>query len=194
MCPAIERETMKKTIAMLMLAPIAVLAKTVEMPKTPSPRFADCEESISKPMSLWREGTRTVTVTIECDCTQRNALRVALGKDANKDGKVQRSEARIQFGWDTQGWVLDLFDQWLQFKEAVKVDKERKTLKVVFEFDAAGSLSGFSAWDGKKRVFENVSKSIPKGMYAKDNDIVEVKRNGVDNPDERVTISLEPGK
>ena len=185
---------MKKTIVMFMLSPIAILAETVGMPKTPNPRFADCEESISKPMVLWKDGTRTVTAKIECDCTQRNALRVTFGKDVNKDGKVQRNEARIQFGWDAQGWALDLFDQWLQFKEAVKVNKERKTLKVVFEFDTAGSLSGFSAWDGKKRIFENVSKSIPKGLYAKDSDIVEVKRNGVDNPDERVTISLESGK
>lgn len=185
---------MKKVMAMLMLVPITALAETVEMPKTPSPRFADCEESVSKPMSLWKDGTRTVTATVECDCTQRNALRVALGKDMNNDGKFQSSETRIQFGWDVQGWVLDLYDQGLQFKEDVKVDRERKTLRVVFEFNSAGSLSGFSAWDGKKRIFENVSKSIPKGLYANDNDIVEVKRNGVDNPNERVTISIKPCK
>jgi len=79
-----------------------------------------------------------------------------------------------------------------ELKEDVKVDKERKILKVVFEFDAVGNPSVFSAWDGKKRIFENVSKYIPKGMYAKGSDIVDVKRNGVDSPNERVTISLGP--
>ncbi len=61
-----------------------------------------------------------------------------------------------------------------------------------FRFDADGNLVGFAAWDGMKRIFEDVSKSLPKGLYPKDADIVEVKRNGMGEPNERVTISIDP--
>lgn len=182
----------KQMLTMLALAPIALFAETVELPKTPKPRFADCEESVSKPMSLWKEGTRSVTTTIECDCTSRNALCVAFGRDANKDGMFQVEETHIQFGWDARGWVLRSYDQWADFHEDVKIGKERKTLKVVFMFDVSGKLSGFSAWDGEKRIFESLSKTLPKWLYVKDSNIVQVKRNGVDDPNERVTISISP--
>ena len=99
---------------------------------------------------------------------------------------------RLHFGCDAQGWVLRSVDQWLDFEEPLKLEKERRTLKVVFRFDDKGELVGFAAWDGMKRIFEDVSKNLPKGLYAKDNDIVQVKRNGVDDPNERVTISVEP--
>ena len=182
----------KEMLAILALAPISVFAEIVELPKTPKPRFADCEESVSKPMSLWTEGVRSVTTTIECDCTSRNALCVAFGRDANKDGMFQVEETHIQFGWDARGWVLRSYDQWADCHEDVKIEKERKTLKVVFEFDVSGKLSGFSAWDGEKRIFESLSKTLPKWLYAKDSDIVQVKRNGVDDPNEHVTISISP--
>jgi len=182
----------KQILAMLALAPILVFAEIVELPKTPKPRFADCEESVSKPMSLWKAGTHSVTTTIECDCTCRNALRVAFGRDANKDGNFQVEETYIQFGWDAGGWVLRSYDQWTDSHEDVRVEKERRTLKVEFVFDISGKLSGFSAWDGEKRIFESLSKTLPKWLYVKDSNIVQVKRNGVDDPNERVTISISP--
>jgi len=181
-----------KMLVLMAAMPLVAMAETVELPKVPEPRFADCEESLSKPMALWKEGTRTVTTTIECDCTGHNALRVGFGKDANKNGELELHELRLQFGWDATGWVLRSVDQWLDFEEPVKIEKERRTLKVAFRFDDKGELVGFAAWDGMKRIFEDVSKSLPKGLYAKDNDIVEVKRNGVDNPNERVTIDIAP--
>lgn len=181
-----------KMIALMAVVPIVAMAETVELPKTPKPRYADCEECVSKAMTLWKDGTRSVTVDVECDCTGHNALRVGLGKDANKNGELEPHEMRLQFGWDAQGWVLRSVDQWLDFEEPLKLEKERRTLKVAFRFDDKGELVGFAAWDGMKRIFVDVSKNLPKGLYAKDNDIVQVKRNGVDDPNERVTISVDP--
>ena len=125
-----ERKTTMKMLVLMAAMPLVAMAETVELPKVPEPRFADCEESLSKPMALWKEGTRTVTTTIECDCTGHNALRVGFGKDANKNGELELHELRLQFGWDATGWVLRSVDQWLDFEEPVKIEKERRTLKV----------------------------------------------------------------
>ena len=181
-----------KMLALMAAMPLVAMAETVEMPKTPKPRFADCEESVTKSMVLWKDGTRRVGVTIECDCTARNALRVAFGRDADGNGQLAMDETGLQFGWDANGWMLRSFDQELDFHEDVKLEKERRTLKVLFEFDKDGGLSGFTAWDGQRRIFEELSRKLPKGLYAKDGDIMQVKRNGVDDPNERVTISVEP--
>ncbi len=104
-----------KMLVFMATMPLVAMAETVELPKVPEPKYADCEESLSKPMALWKDGTRTVTTTIECDCTASNALRVAFGRDANKNGELDLNETRLQFGWDAKGWVLRSFDQWLDF-------------------------------------------------------------------------------
>lgn len=181
-----------KRIALIAIMPLLAMAETVEMPKTPKPRYADCEESVTKQVALWKEGARTVTITIECDCTSSNALRVTLGKDADKDGKLAWEEKWNRFGWEATGWSLGALRNWNDAHEAVKIEKERRTLKVEFKLDAKGELVGFSAWDGKQQIFKSLSKTLPKWLYSKDWDIVQVKRNGVDDPNERVTISIEP--
>ena len=181
-----------KRIALIAIMPLLAMAETVEMPKTPKPRHFDYEEEVTKQMALWKEGARTVTVTIECDCTSSNALRVALGKDADKDGKLAWEEKWNRFGWEATGWSLGALRNWNDAHEAVNIEKERRTLKVEFKLDAKGELVGFSAWDGKQQIFKSLSKTLPKWLYSKDWDIVQVKRNGVDDPNERVTISIEP--
>ena len=181
-----------KRIALIAIMPLLAMAETVEMPKTPKPRHFDYEEEVTKQMALWKEGARTVTVTIECDCTSSNAMFVALGKDADKDGKLTRHETWIRFGWDVMGWVLTSCLCGDEFNQEVKLVRDRRTLKVEFKLDAKGELVGFSAWDGKQQIFKSLSKTLPKWLYSKDWDIVQVKRNGVDDPNERVTISIEP--
>ena len=89
---------------------VSLNAGTIELPRTAKPQFADMESATNVAVTAFAEAGKSVTVTIECDTAKDNAMRVFVGKDANKDGTLGLEEIGLRFGWDAGQWIVDELD------------------------------------------------------------------------------------
>lgn len=74
----------------------------------PPPAETNCPFEISSYLPLEVDTNRLATATFELsfDATPTNNVEIAVGRDANGDGKLALLEAHITFGYDCGSWFV----------------------------------------------------------------------------------------
>ena len=172
-------------IAVLFASTLA-FAGTVELPHTAKPQFADMESATNVAVSAFAEAKKSVTVTIECDTAKDNAMRVFVGKDANKDGKLGLEEIGLRFGWDAGQWIVEELDGENHLEVAPKTTAKRKTCSLTWKLDANGKCELGSFNEG-----DVVLGGLTRLAFDKGWNCVRIVRNGTTDPNEKVTVEVK---
>ena len=92
----------------LVLLPLAAAAATLDVPRLPSPVFADREVSgdATLPTGI-QDDLRRFRLELSFDATPTNNVQVAFGRDAEPlDGALAAEETAFIIGWDSGEWFL----------------------------------------------------------------------------------------
>ena len=172
-------------IAALFASTLA-FAGTVELPRTAKPQFADMESATNVAVSAFAEAKKSVTVTIECDTAKDNAMRVFVGKDSNKDGKLGLEEIGLLFGLDAGQWIVEELDGQNHLEVAPKTTAKRKTCSLTWNLDANGKCELGSFKEG-----DIVLGGLTRLAFDKGWNCVRIVRNGKTDPNEKVTVEVK---
>ena len=74
----------------------------------PPPAVTNCPFEVSSCLPLAVDSNRLDTVAFELsfDATPSNNVEIAVGRDANGDGKLALLEADVTFGYDCGAWIV----------------------------------------------------------------------------------------
>ena len=172
-------------IAAMLGVPFVTLAGVIELPRTPKPQFADTEAATNVAVSAFAEAKKSVTMTIECDAAKDNAMRVFVGKDANKDGKLGLEEVGVRFGWDAGQWIVEEPAGQNNLEVAPKTTANRKTCLLTWNLDANGKCELGSLKEG-----DTVLGGLPRLAFDKGWNCVRIVRNGKTDPKEKITLEV----
>ena len=164
---------------------ISLNAEVIELPRIAKSQFADMESCTNVAVSAFAEAGKSVTVTIECDTAKDNAMRVFVGKDANKDGKLCLDEIGLRFGWDAGQWIVEELDGQNHLEVAPKISAKRKTCSLTWSLDANGSCELGSFKEG-----DVVLGGLTRLAFDKGWNCVRIVRNGMTDPNEKVTLEV----
>lgn len=168
-----------------LFASTLAFAGTVELPRTPTPQFADLEAVTNLAVSAFSEAKKRVTMTIECDAAKDNAMRVFVGKDANKDGKLGLEEVGVRFGWDAGQWIVEEPAGQNNLEVAPKTTANRKTCLLTWNLDANGKCELGSLKEG-----DTVLGGLNRLAFDKGWNCVRIVRNGKTDPKEKITLEV----
>ena len=95
-----------KTAVMVFAALIAAYAVfTVEIPALPDSSFADTEVSTNIAFSAGA-GMQRIRLSVDMQASPSNNVEVAVGCDADNDGRLSLDEAAITVGYDCGVWFV----------------------------------------------------------------------------------------
>ena len=168
-----------------LFASTLAFAGTVELPRTAKPQFADLEAATNLAVAAFAEAKKRVTMTIECDAAKDNAMRVFVGKDANKDGKLGLEEVGVRFGWDAGQWIVEEPAGQNNLEVAPKTTANRKTCLLTWNLDANGKCELGSLKEG-----DTVLGGLTRLAFDKGWNCVRIVRNGKTDPKEKITLEV----
>ena len=88
-----------------LLVPLAVSAG-VSVGPLPAPDYADTEVSTNFAFSVGEGQSRGIVFTVELQATPSNNVEVAIGVDANEDGRLSVDESELCVGYDCGTWFV----------------------------------------------------------------------------------------
>ncbi len=144
----------------LLLAASFVPAAT--LPRLPPSAYADTEVSTNRPLASLRGRHGEYTFFLSFAGTASNCVEVALGHDANADGRLSAEETGLAYGWRNGRWFLDIdpaSDRVYADAGETVVDARALTLHV--EFHAAGAMRLLSCEADGCPVFTAQTASAP---------------------------------
>ena len=90
----------------LLILSAATVAAGVAVVPLPAPEFADTEVSTNLVFSVGEGQNRSLVFTVELQATPSNNVEVAIGVDANGDGRLSVDESGLCVGYDCGTWFV----------------------------------------------------------------------------------------
>jgi len=151
------------------LAASAAQARTLRPAQlAPSP-YADTEASTNLAYSLDLSSLKQYRLTVACVPTPSNNVEVALGGDADGDGRLSFDEAALSLAWDCGVWSVR--------------GRNGETAEPVVEGpDTNGVVTATLEVGMRNR------KANPRWLYDRSWNLVRITTRGVDAPMERVAL------
>lgn len=166
-----------------------VSAETVELPRTEKPRYLDMESSTNVAVAAFSGVREGMTLAIECNTAMNNAMRIYFGKDEDKDGRLKFHEVALVVGWQAGEWVFEEFGT----GEAVKCkpcgENKRRKLTLAWTLGADGKVAALIAKEGDAILSDELVKKL-KSVFDKGWNMVWIVRNGVTEPNEKLTLEI----
>ena len=111
LCVAPMRElwyttAMKAVLCALLLAVSGAASAAVAVGPLPAPDYADTEVSTNFAFSVGEGQSRGIVFTVELQATPSNNVEVAIGVDANGDGRLSVDESGLCVGYDCGTWFV----------------------------------------------------------------------------------------
>ena len=169
---------MKKLLIVIgCLAAGAAGARQQNLAQLAPSQFTDTEVSTNVPRALDLPSLKEYRIGLGLVGTPSNNVEVALGHDADGDGKLSLDEAAISLAWDCGEWMV---------RGEGTGNREVGTGNG-FSFVTDGpDTNGFVTAAIDVAVSKHRAK--PAWLYDRTWDLVRVTRRGVDDPEERVTL------
>ena len=122
---------MKSLVSLLpLLVPLAVSAG-ISVGPLPAPDYADTEVSTNFALSVGEGQSRGIVFTVELQATPSNNVEVAIGVDANEDGRLSVDESELCVGYDCGTWfVRSASDDAITTTDAADSGVFRRTYRV----------------------------------------------------------------
>ena len=97
---------MKAVLCALLLAVSGAASAAVAVGPLPAPDYADTEVSTNFPFSVGEGQNRGIVFTVELQATPSNNVEVAIGVDADEDGRLSVDESELCVGYDCGTWFV----------------------------------------------------------------------------------------
>ena len=166
---------------------IEAVAGLVELPRTEKPRYLDMESSTNVAVAAFSDVREGMTLTMECDTAMNNAMRIYFGRDDDKDGKLKFHEVAIVVGWDAGEWVFEEF----RTGEGVKCkpcgESKRRKLTLAWTLGSDGKVASLIAKEGDTVLSDALAKKL-KSVFDKGWNMIWIVRNGMTDPNERISL------
>ena len=122
---------MKSFVLLLpLLVPLAVSAGISAGP-LPATDYADTEVSTNFVFSVGEGQNRGIVFTVELQATPSNNVEVAIGVDADEDGRLSLDESELCVGYDCGTWVVrSASDDAITTTDAAESGVFRRTYRV----------------------------------------------------------------
>ena len=115
---------------------------------------------------------------------------MAFAADANRNGKMEMEEFRVQFGWDAGGWMAR--DAAWEFDlETPPVPDGRHTMRWVWTLDGNGKTTDFKCEADGQEIFAELKAKLPALSVQPDWNLIQIKRNGVTDPNESIVMTCK---
>ena len=162
-------------------------AGSVELPRTPKPKFIDMEADANVAVRAFAEADKCVTMTMECDTAKDNAMRVFVGIDKGKDGGLSLEETAFVAGWDAGEWVFEAYALGEDVKCKPCGENKRRKLTLTWTLDADGKVASLVAKEGDAVLSDALAAKL-KSVFDKRWNCVRIVRNGVTEPNEKISL------
>ena len=149
---------MKISLSLLAVL-ISACAFAVEVPALPGAEFADTEVSTNVALSVGAARNRRLVFSVELRASPSNNVEVAVGCDADADGRLSLAESALVVGYDCGEWFV------------------RSAAKDSAEIVAVSDSGTF------RRVYELRSRRVDPSW-----NLVKVTRRGFGATNERVAV------
>lgn len=160
------------------------------LPRTPAVYDVVCETVAYAAVPVLTLGVKEIALEIAVDGVASNALRVAFAADANRNGKMEMEEFRVQFGWDAGGWMAR--DAAWEFDlETPPVPDGRHTMRWVWTLDGNGKTTDFKCEADGQEIFAELKAKLPALSVQPDWNLIQIKRNGVTDPNESIVMTYK---
>ena len=93
-----------KTALFIVFALIAPVVLGMEIPALPPPEYADTEASTNFVFAVGEGGGRRLVFSLELEAGTTNNVEVAIGCDADCDGRLSLDETALAVGYDCGEW------------------------------------------------------------------------------------------
>ena len=97
---------MKAVLCALLLAVSGAASAAVAVGPLPAPDYADTEVSTNFAFSVGEGQSRGIVFTVELQATPSNNVEVAIGVDADEDGRLSIEESELCVGYDCGTWFV----------------------------------------------------------------------------------------
>jgi hypothetical protein len=97
---------MVKTLVCLFAVLVAACSFAVEVTALPTSEYADAEISTNFVFAVGEGGGRRLVFSIELEATPTNNGEVAIGHDADGDGRLSLDETALAVGYDCGEWFV----------------------------------------------------------------------------------------
>ena len=96
---------MKASVVCVMLLSVGA-AFAVEVPALPGAEFADTEVSTNVALAVGAARNRRLVFSVELQASPSNNVEVAVGCDADADGRLSLAESALVVGYDCGEWFV----------------------------------------------------------------------------------------
>ena len=182
----------------LVLLPLAAAAATLDVPRLPSPVFADREVSgdATLPTGI-QDDLRRFRLELSFDATPTNNVQVAFGRDAEPlDGALAAEETAFIIGWDSGEWFLrpaGLKERFVHAPADGQTPRQR-TLRAAIRVNTQGTPTAVEFIDDAGAfAFDGLPPAPPPLWLTPDNwNLLRVTVRGAAIADEDVRVRFLP--
>jgi hypothetical protein len=182
----------------LVLLPLAAAAATLDVPRLPSPVFADREVSgdATLPTGI-QDDLRRFRLELSFDATPTNNVQVAFGRDAEPlDGALAAEETAFIIGWDSGEWFLrpaGLKERFVHAPADGQTPRQR-TLRAAIRVNTQGTPTAVEFIDDAGAfAFDGLPPAPPPLWLTPDNwNLLRVTVRGVAVAEEDVRVRFLP--
>ena len=173
------------TVALLMASSAAFC---VVLPTLPPAEFADTEVSEYADLRIPDRNARGLDIEMTFTGTGSNNVEIALGRDADGDGRLSFHEADVALGWDCGRYFVEHLSTGERFEEPAATDEISRRLSWHCPVKR-GRLLGLAVSNGTDAVFASLATNTPAWVYSADWNLMRLTARGVDAPGERFVVT-----
>ena len=184
----------RQCLPALLLLPLVAAAATLDVPRLPSPVFADREVSgdATLPTGI-QDDLRRFRLELTFDATPSNNVQIAFGRDATPlDGLLAAEETAFIIGWDSGEWFLRPAGLKERFVHAPADGQtpQRRTLRSAIRVDAQGAPTAVEFSDDTGAFsFEGLPLDpLPSWLAPENWNLLRVTVRGTDVAEEDIRV------
>ena len=176
-----------RLLAALLLVPVVALGVTVE--SLPPSECADTEVTACADLRIPARNARGLDIEMTFTGTASNNVEIALGRDADGDGRLSFQETDVALGWDCGRYFVERFATGERFEEPAAADGGNPRRLSWHCPVRRGRLLGLAVSNGTSAVFASLAANAPAWAYSADWDLMRLTVRGVDAPGGRFDVT-----
>lgn len=163
------------------------------LPNLPPPDSPDTEVSLSYAFNRHRQDARNFGFVLTFNGTASNNVEVALGRDADGDGRLSFAETDMRIGWDCGRYFVERTRTGEVFGDAnAGTNGITRTLSWEVRMDKEFCPSAFSASTEAGEAFGNLgADGVPGWIFRPDWNLMRLTARGTDVQDEHFTVDVQ---
>lgn len=172
---------------MLVFSPVVAFCAILE--QLPAPEYVDTEVTAYADLRIPARNARGLDIEMTFTGTASNNVEIALGRDADGDGRLSFHETEVALGWDCGRYFVERFSTGERFEEPASTDGGNLRRLSWHCPVKRGRLLGLAVSNETDAVFASLAADTPAWVYSADWNLMRLTARGVDAPGERFVVT-----